>query len=74
MSQTIKYHELCHPYREEIKKERRQRNKHYRKAAKQFFERFCEILPKPRDLWLDYCGEPNEEVMKERKRVWFMED
>lgn len=71
MSNTVKYHELCHPYREGIKKDRRHLNKSFRTREKQFFNRFCETLIKPRDLWLDYCGKPNAETLQYRTKANF---
>ncbi len=68
MSDTIKYHELCHPFREEIKKVRRHLTKSFRVREKQFFRKFCETLVKPRDLWKDFCGNPNAETVKIRTR------
>jgi hypothetical protein len=73
MSDTVKYNKLCHPYREGIKKDRRHLNRKFRFKEKQFFRRFCEILVKPRDLWLDYCGKPNAETLQARTGPNFQE-
>jgi len=74
MSRTIKYHELCHPFREGIKKERKALTKRFRVKEKQFFQKFCETLIKPRDIWDDYCGNPNPETVKNRTSSNFQED
>jgi hypothetical protein len=74
MTRTKKYHELCHPYREELKKTRKESTKRFRKKEKQTVKKTGEPLVKPKDIWKDYNGKPNRDTKKARTRANFQED
>jgi len=74
MSRTKKYNELCHPYREELKKKRKTTTKTFRKKEKTSLKRTGEPLVKPKDIWKDYNGKPNKVTKKIRTSSNFMDE
>lgn len=74
MARTEKYHELCHPYREGLKKTRKTVTKAFRKKEKQSLKKTGEPLVKPKDIWKDYGGKPNKETKKARTSSNFQEE
>jgi hypothetical protein len=74
MARTEKYHKLCHPFREELKKGKKEKVKRFRKKEKQTFKKTAEPLVKPKDIWKDYGGKPNQATKTARTRANFQED